>query len=410
MHLLPLFDPIYLDTCESDCAATQSFAEPLNRKVNAPFSSAISSSVTHSNSSAPKDHLPTCTGPDPIPGIWIPTHPLDVLYPPYPVPQPIEIPTMNRYSFHPLGCVWKHSGMRFSDWEHSAYSQGADWSPYAPSHPYVLSNQNESHGSLEGSQQGFSRCIQKHTKLFFFGDSHGRVLFDAVAHRLSQLSSLASPPSNPSEPFIPSVLRDSEKMGNKFASIPFPNGTTAIELEFLWDPRGLEFLFDDNRCDRIKNADVVIPSLGAHWANVNHTTFEAEIPRILNSVTDCDFSPPPTQKQKRKHIMFTHPASPPRTDGWAIGFNDHRTDLRSAYQYAWVKNLTRPRPNDHSLLPPDSESGFIKLRGEWALLNFFGLTIPFTLETLSVDLAHYLINDALEAAVDEIIEKAGICG
>ena len=134
-----------------------------------------------------------------------------------------------------------------------------------------------------------------------------RVLCNAVAHCLSNLPLFIPTPLTHHRCIILSILRESEKMGNKFASVfgthGVSNSSSAItDLEtqtssFLRRPLG--------KCKPFN----IIPR-----RNLSKS----------NSVTDCD-----SLTHKRKHIMFTHPASPYRTDR----FNDHRIDLQSAYQY-----------------------------------------------------------------------------
>ncbi|KAF7975501.1 hypothetical protein HWV62_9429 [Athelia sp. TMB] len=70
---------------------------------------------------------------------------MDVLYPPEVLPQPFDQPVVGRYSFVPESCIWRHAGLRFGN-------------------P--------------------ARCSRKPARMFITGDSHGRVSFDAMLHRL----------------------------------------------------------------------------------------------------------------------------------------------------------------------------------------------------------------------------------
>lgn len=91
-------------------------------------------------------NLPNCTGPGPIPGSYLPAHPMDVLYPPEVLPQPSEKPVVGRYNFVPESCAWRHAGLRFGD-------------------P--------------------SRCTARPARMFIVGDSHGRIAYDTILHRLN---------------------------------------------------------------------------------------------------------------------------------------------------------------------------------------------------------------------------------
>lgn len=46
----------------------------------------------------------------------------------------------------------------------------------------------------------------------------------------------------------------------------------------------------------------------------------------------------------------------------------------------------------------------------WAAVDQFALTIPHAMEPLGTDSAHYLASDAIDAVVDEVIGKSGVCG
>lgn len=135
MLLYPLSEPIHLKTCASHCEMQISASLlPSNKIV----------SIPPPPLSVPLS-LPNCTGAEPIAGSYIPAHPLDVLYPPEVLPQPFEKPVVGRYTFVPESCAWRHAGLRFGD-------------------P--------------------NRCTARPAKMFITGDSHGRVSYDAMLHRL----------------------------------------------------------------------------------------------------------------------------------------------------------------------------------------------------------------------------------
>jgi hypothetical protein len=137
MFFRRLSDPIALHTCPLHCKT----------QVSAPL---LPTQIIHTYPSTPPSYslsLPDCSGPDPIPGSFIPAHPLDILYPPEVLPQPNGMPIMGRYGFVPEACTWRHAGLRFSRSRH---------------------------------------CTQKdrNMKMYITGDSHGRILYDAIRHRL----------------------------------------------------------------------------------------------------------------------------------------------------------------------------------------------------------------------------------
>lgn len=138
MLLSPLSDPIALPhTCAPHC--TTQIAAPLQ-----PSRHVVSFEETDESPSTSLA-LPNCTGPDPIAGSFIPAHPLDVLYPPETLPQPFDQPVVGRYNFVPESCVWRHAGLRF---------------------------------------RNPKRCTENPAKVFITGDSHGRVAYDSLVHRL----------------------------------------------------------------------------------------------------------------------------------------------------------------------------------------------------------------------------------
>lgn len=138
MLLYPLHAPVHLNTCPEHCE--MQLSKPL-----LPAKEIVSIPAPPPAYSSAALDLPDCAGPDPIPGSYIPAHPLDILYPPEVLPQPFDAPVVGRYSFIPENCVWRHAGLRFGD---------------------------------------VSPCSKRPAKMFITGDSHGRVSYDAMLHRL----------------------------------------------------------------------------------------------------------------------------------------------------------------------------------------------------------------------------------
>ena len=86
---------------------------------------------------------------------------------------------------------------------------------------------------------------------------------------------------------------------------------------------------------------------------------------------------------------MTPPAQPPRQDQYPRKANDHRTNVR---------------------LQHFSEVGAqLALDHGWSVVDQFSLTMPHVFESLLIDSAHYLMTDAIDPIVDEVIGKAGLC-
>lgn len=135
-HLSLLDSPITLDICQSNCV-------PITPARLLPNATTISIPSTSDVDVA----LPACSGSDPIRGSYLPAHPLDILYPPITLPQGRNYPIVGRYNFIPESCQWRHAGTRFSN--------------------------------------RIEQCTEKKRKILFVGDSHGRVAWDVMIHRLS---------------------------------------------------------------------------------------------------------------------------------------------------------------------------------------------------------------------------------
>lgn len=135
MMLKPLFSsPVVLSICQDACReALADLAEPDKKMLSYP-------------EAAPQISLPECSGPGPVHGAYVPVNPLDLMYPPASIPlAPNGEQMAGRWKFVPEDCRWTHAGLRYRDPK---------------------------------------PCTERKKSLLFFGDSHGRVLFDTMAHRL----------------------------------------------------------------------------------------------------------------------------------------------------------------------------------------------------------------------------------
>ncbi|KAG9012166.1 hypothetical protein FRB90_006815 [Tulasnella sp. 427] len=321
-HLSLIDSPIWLDICPSDCVATTP-ARLLSNATVVPITS-------HSLNTNTEVSLPACSGSAPIRGTYLPSHPLDVLYPPFILPQGNNYPVMGRYYFTPESCQWKHAGTRLST-------------------------------RLE-------KCTNKKHKVLFVGDSHGRVAWDSMIHRLSGHQT---------------TLTLSRKMGSKNVTLG------ESDFTFLWDPRG-KLLNAPTTCDEmIQDSDIVLVSVAAHLAasrQVATSEYISTLGSILSTISKC---PLPTHVTERRLVYMTAPAAVPRTDEYVRKYADRRTNVRLQH---WRD------------LGVD-----IALKAGWSVVDQFELTLPHNLEPLHTDMAHYLATDAIDPIVDEVIGKLGIC-
>lgn len=318
-HLSLLDSPVALNICPSSCVPIPPVRLLPNATVIAvPFSSPVDRS------------LPACGGSAPIRGSCLPVHPLDVLYPPVTFPQGQNYPIIGRYSLVPESFSWKHAGVRFSD--------------------------------------RIERCTDRKRTALFVGDSHGRVAWDAMVHRLSGRQD---------------ILTSSAKAGSKNATV----GST--DFKFLWDPRGMT-LSKPTGCEEvIADADVVVVSVAAHLTashQISTSQYTETLQSIFSTISGC---PLPPSLSKRTLVYMTAPAAPPRTDEYVRKYADRRTNVRLQH---WAELGTE-----------------VALKAGWGVVDQFDLTLPHNLEPLHTDMAHYLATDAMDPIVDEVIGKTGIC-
>lgn len=143
--------PLQLDVCSPSCPTH--YAPRLGASSPASYPLAPSTST----SSAPPPCGPRARAGT-LTGSYIPTPPIDQLYPPFAVPLTFHLATHSRTStgydaFVPSQCAWMHAGVRFAD--------------HAP-------------------------CTRRDERVLFLGDSHGRAAFDVVKVRLEGGGAVAS--------------------------------------------------------------------------------------------------------------------------------------------------------------------------------------------------------------------------
>jgi hypothetical protein len=93
--------------------------------------------------------LPACSESEPVYGSYLPVHELDRLFPPARLPSssPAGIPVAGRHRFVTHSCRWMHAGLRFG--------------------------------------MHIDKCLVEEKRVLVLGDSHGRVIADALSHRLT---------------------------------------------------------------------------------------------------------------------------------------------------------------------------------------------------------------------------------
>jgi hypothetical protein len=176
-------------------------------------------------------------------------------------------------------------------------------------------------------------------------------------------------------------LTESEKQGEK------TDRAGAVGSTFLWDPVGYMAQDSARMCPLLVDKDVVMLSVGMWFSAAEGSRTEdalQEIGATLRSIADC-----PSRPRGQKLIFLNMPAHPPRSDHFVREKRDHVTNARMELWSALA-------------LPIAREAG-------WQVVDQFALTTPYVLETLDLDAAHFTGLEALDAVVDEVVAKAGLC-
>lgn len=214
--------------------------------------------------------------------------------------------------------------------------------------------------------------------MYITGDSHGRILYDAIRHRL--------------EGNTDTLFYDIRE--NKFDSQSIT--IDQLNLTYVWDSKGQEFLdWSNDPCGGpVEDSDVLVVSIAAHYA-VESTTayFMSQLNRILTGFSACPYHPSSLDQNvpnpQRKLIFLFAPAVVPRWDEWPAQFNDHRTNIRMQYWRDLSRKLAK-------------EMG-------WMFVDQYELTLPHNFEPRHNDMAHYLATDAIDPIIDEVLGKSGLC-
>ncbi|TRM55581.1 hypothetical protein BD626DRAFT_524622 [Schizophyllum amplum] len=285
------------------------------------------------------EDLPPCTGDDPIRGSYYPANSLDVLWPEWNYPQPHGRPVGGRYRFMPHDCEWRHAGMRAS----TAH-----------------------------------RCTRRRESVYMLGDSHGRIIYDGMVHRLNGTGG---------------VMHASHKLEFKSAKVG------QVEFAFQWDPRGELIAAEPQKiCAALieRKVDVFFASIAFHLALDEPThVFLDRLEAVFDAVHHCT---KPADRGHGQHgaysgprtrVLVTPAAVAPRQDGDAAASKQKSTNARHAYWAALAAPVARARG--------------------WAVLDQFALTEPMAWEPMFTDRLHYLLTDAHEAIVDEAVGRTGLC-
>ncbi|EJD55095.1 hypothetical protein AURDEDRAFT_109564 [Auricularia subglabra TFB-10046 SS5] len=305
--LLPT--PLYFNVCGQTCPTHVAPPSNVNATVLDP---------------APEP-LHACSSTAPVYGSYIPVSYLDSHWPgSFYEPLP---PNQNAYHFVPAGsCAWQHAGTRYTD--------------HAP-------------------------CYRiPHTSVLFTGDSHMRVAFDGIVHRLAGHQY---------------TMTESEKSGHKNAS--FENRY----IDFRWDPFGDGLLTSD--CDEIEDFDIIGFSIGHHLHRFNTQEYTEHITTVLDHITSIASSCSTKSGRARQLLYITPPAVAPREDEFVRELKDRRTNLRIAHWARIGLDLAAARG--------------------WRTVDQFAYTRAFVRDTK--DDAHFIETDGLDPVLDDIVAKLGIC-
>jgi hypothetical protein len=351
-----LQESLEMSICSSSC---EPFRAPRLASTSAPASVKSSHiypppspdqlSLDQSHNQKLQVALPACSTEEVVPGSYLPQHPMDILYPPAPLPTSEVggaseatsngIPVAGRYTFVPHGCTHDTNlkgGRRFSD-------------------PSLM-----------------AACTSHPKRVMVIGDSHGRVIADGLAHRLSG---------------NPNIMTESEKSGHKQHTL----GSGPVDIQFWWDPKG------DNEgivsCTPgpddvpISEYDVLIVSVAAHVMGHDTTTFyRKHLESILQTFNSCEGGGPKIK------IYVPAPAMPNRVDKWPREYGDVRTNQKIRKWDAVAREVVQAN----------------KAQG-WRYVDHTTLTAPFAWDVLNLDSAHFLGTDALDPVLDDVLVKMELC-
>lgn len=148
-----------------------------------------------------------------------------------------------------------------------------------------------------------------------------------------------------------------------------------------WDPYGDNL--KKSGCEVLDGLNALIVAIGAHHAT--HLDIEALFLDLdmIYKLQDCG-------KQTRL-VFITSPPTVPRTDEWPESYKDRRSGARMREFGALSKSMIERKYS------------------KWFVVHQLELLTPFLFDPLFGDLAHYVATDGLDAVLDEVTAKAGIC-
>lgn len=120
---------------------------------------------------------------------------------------------------------------------------------------------------------------------------------------------------------------------------------------------------------------------------MGHDTTASYMSRLAHLLTALAPCPAP---HGQRRVFLPSPGIPPRADDFVRTFADRRTNARAA---RW-RDLALPLAGAHG----------------WRTVDHYALTLPHAHEVMALDSAHYLGTDAIDAVLDDVLAKSGLCG
>ncbi|BGP11400.1 hypothetical protein JCM10049v2_007305 [Rhodotorula toruloides] len=275
--------------------------------------------------------LPVCDKYDTPPGGYI-SSPLALQHTlhakEYQLPTIGGRPLAGLYDWIPQGCRWEHAGLR-----------GRDHTP----------------------------CLVRPHNALIIGDSHTRVMSEALAHRLEGNDGMLTAT-------VKYASRQKEVGG--------------VTIDFVWDPFIRNATYQ--RCDVLSRFDSILMTTGTHTlARMCNTTseFSGMVEQAMKSLSACTAQAAKARMTRPpQRLIFLN--LPP------IQMHANRlTDCRTQPRIAWWNEVVRRHAAKYG----------------WDVLDLYGFATPVTMDSLLVDGTHYLKTDAIEPLVDQYLGMLGIC-
>lgn len=314
-----------------------------------------------------------CSSTEPVYGSYVPASYLDVHWPgSFYEPLP---PNQNSYRFVAApSCAYKHAGTRYAD--------------HAPCYAAPL------------------------TSVLFTGDSHMRVAFDGIVHRLSGnqwtmtesvcrvLSLTSAEPAcrkNRGTRTRASPIGTSTSDGTRSATVSSLRDATYAAaasprrraLILCAGNRGLRHNRFRNRASPSRSpiAQKLTGPQGHHLHRFNTEEYTEHLTTVLDHITSLASTCASPSGRPRRLLYITPPAVAPREDEFVRELKDRRTNLRISHWARIGLDLAAARG--------------------WRTVDQFAPTSGFVRDTK--DDAHFLETDGLDPVLDDVIAKLGIC-